>query len=259
MATRRGRGPDVIDVRGRGGGGGLSMGRGVTIPGGLGIAGRDRVPADPGARRRRGSAGGFDVDSPFGPAPAAPAADGGGIPAAQDPERDLKEFSVYVFSNTLDTWDHADEEQGTASSEPRWCCTATPYPPGAATLVGGRPVLLPRRSARLSGPQLLRGHGDGARRARRLRLGIRDRARGRPPRTAAARDEHRGDAAPARAPRPGERAVGAPRAPGRLLFGRVGAQRLRGGRPREGRRARRQFVPLPPSATTACSAAPTGR
>ena len=102
----------MIDVRGRGGGGGLSMGRGVTIPGGLGIAGvivflLIQVLAGGG-----GSAGGFDVDSPFGPAPGAPAADGGGIPAAQDPDRDLKEFSAYVFSNTLDTWTTLMRKQG---------------------------------------------------------------------------------------------------------------------------------------------------
>jgi len=60
-----------------------------------------------------GSAGGYGVDNPFGPAPAAPSAGGGGgIPAAQDPERDLKEFSVYVFSNTLDTWAEIFREQG---------------------------------------------------------------------------------------------------------------------------------------------------
>ena len=61
-----------------------------------------------------GSAGGFDVDSPFGPAPTAPAADGGGIPAAQDPERDLKEFSAYVFSNTLDLWARLSGSRATA-------------------------------------------------------------------------------------------------------------------------------------------------
>jgi predicted metalloprotease len=52
------------------------------------------------------------VDNPFGPAPQAPAADGQGIPAAQDPERDLKEFSVYVFSNTLDTWAKLFADEG---------------------------------------------------------------------------------------------------------------------------------------------------
>jgi predicted metalloprotease len=90
------------------------MGRGVTVPGGLGITGVIvflviQVLSGGGG----GSAGGFGVDNPFGPAPAAPTAGGGdGIPAAQDPERDLKEFSVYVFSNTLDTWAKIFKEQG---------------------------------------------------------------------------------------------------------------------------------------------------
>jgi predicted metalloprotease len=100
----------VIDARGRGGG--LSMGRGVTIPGGIGITGviiflLIQVLAGGG-----GSAGGFDVDSPFTQSPQAPAADGGGIPASQDPERDLKDFSGYVFSNTLDTWARIFKQQG---------------------------------------------------------------------------------------------------------------------------------------------------
>ena len=80
------------------------MGRGVTIPGGLGIAGVIVFLLIQVLSGGGGSAGAFDVDNPFGPAPQAPAADGGGIPAAQDPDRELKEFSVYVFSNTLDTW-----------------------------------------------------------------------------------------------------------------------------------------------------------
>ena len=101
----------MIDARGRGGSGGLSMGRGVTIPGGLGITGVILfllIQVLSGG----GSSGGFDVDSPFGAAPAAPAADGGGIPASQDPERDLKAFSAYVFSNTLDTWARLFREEG---------------------------------------------------------------------------------------------------------------------------------------------------
>ena len=104
----------MIDARGGGGRGGLSMGRGVTIPGGLGITGVIlflviQVLSGGGG----GSAGGFGVDNPFGPAPAAPTAGGGdAIPAAQDPERDLKEFSVYVFSDTLDLWAKIFKEQG---------------------------------------------------------------------------------------------------------------------------------------------------
>lgn len=92
--------------------GGLSMGRGVTIPGGLGLAGviiflLVQVLAG------GGSSGAFPVDDPFGAAPQAPApGETQGIPAAQDPERDLKEFSTYVFSSTLDTWAKIFKQQG---------------------------------------------------------------------------------------------------------------------------------------------------
>jgi predicted metalloprotease len=91
--------------------GGLSMGRGVTIPGGLGLTGviiflLIQVLSG-------GSSGAYSVDDPFGAAPQAPApGETQGIPAAQDPERDLKEFSTYVFSNTLDTWTQVFREEG---------------------------------------------------------------------------------------------------------------------------------------------------
>jgi uncharacterized protein len=103
----------VIDARAGGMSprGGLSMGRGVTIPGGLGLTGVIvflLIQVLSGG----GSAGSFGVDNPFGQAPQAPAADGQGIPAAEDPERDLKEFSTYVFSRTLDTWTELFRDQG---------------------------------------------------------------------------------------------------------------------------------------------------
>jgi predicted metalloprotease len=91
--------------------GGLSMGRGVTIPGGLGLTGVIiflLIQVLSGG----GSSGAFSVDDPFSQAPQAPAADGQGIPAAQDPERDLKEFSTYVFSRTLDTWSDIFKKEG---------------------------------------------------------------------------------------------------------------------------------------------------
>ena len=62
-----------------------------------------------------GEAGGgsaFGVDNQFGPSAAAPAAGAQGIPASQDPDRDLKDFSSYVFTNTLDTWTKIFREQG---------------------------------------------------------------------------------------------------------------------------------------------------
>ena len=79
---------------------------------------------------------------------------------------------------------------------------------------------------------------EQAGRGRRLRLGVRDRARDGTPRAAAARHERGGDAAPAGPARGRERAVGAPRAAGRLLRRRLGPHGLQAGRPREGRRAR---------------------
>ena len=91
--------------------GGPSMGRGVTIPGGLGLTGviiflLIQVLSG-------GSSGAYSVDDPFGAAPQAPApGDTQGIPAAQDPERDLKDFSTYVFSLTLDTWAKIFKQEG---------------------------------------------------------------------------------------------------------------------------------------------------
>ena len=91
--------------------GGPSMGRGVTIPGGVGLTGVIvflLIQVLSGG----GSSDSFGVDNPFGQAPQAPAADGQGIPAAEDPERDLKQFSAYIFSSTLNTWTKLFEDQG---------------------------------------------------------------------------------------------------------------------------------------------------
>ena len=87
------------------------MGRGVTIPGGLGLTGvivflLIQVLSG-------GSSGAYSVDDPFVAAPQAPGpGETQGIPAAQDPERDLKEFSTYVFSNTLDIWRQVFKDEG---------------------------------------------------------------------------------------------------------------------------------------------------
>jgi uncharacterized protein len=91
--------------------GGLSMGRGVTVPGGIGLTGviiflLIQVLSG-------GSSGAYSVDDPFNQAPQAPGPGATqGIPAAQDPERDLKDFSTYVFSNTLDTWAEIFKQEG---------------------------------------------------------------------------------------------------------------------------------------------------
>ena len=106
MKWRRVDNPDVIDQRGARGGGGM---RGLPIPGGTG----GRVGGGLGligvlifvALQVFGGGGGsaFSVDPGFGTgvqAPGQPA----GIPAAQDPERELAEFSEYVFTDAQNTW-----------------------------------------------------------------------------------------------------------------------------------------------------------
>jgi uncharacterized protein len=91
--------------------GGLGMGRGVTIPGGLGITGVIVFLLIQVLSGGGGSGSSFGVDDPFGQGVQAPG-DAEGIPASQDPEKDLKDFSVYVFSNTLDTWAGIFKDQG---------------------------------------------------------------------------------------------------------------------------------------------------
>jgi predicted metalloprotease len=102
----RARNSDVIDARG----GGLRP-RGVALPGGVGLAGVIVYLLVQVLSGGGGSAGAFGIDNQFGPAPQAPGA-AEGIPAAQDPERDLKEFSSYVFTHSLDTWTGLFEEDG---------------------------------------------------------------------------------------------------------------------------------------------------
>ena len=116
MKWRRGQGrnSDVIDARAGGLGGRGGLGPRVALPGGVGIVGvilflAFQVLSGGGG----GSGGGLGVENPFGPSPQAPGAGARGIPAAQDPERDLKEFSSYVFTNSLDTWETLFAEEGT--------------------------------------------------------------------------------------------------------------------------------------------------
>jgi uncharacterized protein len=98
---RRVDSPDVIDRRGAGGGR-----SGLPIPlgragGGLGLIGILVVLA---VQLLGGGGGGaaFDVPSGFDEGTRAPG--GGAIPASQDPDRDLKDFSAYVFTTAQRTW-----------------------------------------------------------------------------------------------------------------------------------------------------------
>ena len=110
MKWRRVRNPDVIDRRGaRSGGLGLPMGRGGAVGGGLGLVGVILVIAIQLLGGGSGSA--FDVDTGLGgggAAPGQPAA----IPPAEDPERDLKDFSTYVFTDAQKTWEQIFQRAG---------------------------------------------------------------------------------------------------------------------------------------------------
>jgi predicted metalloprotease len=99
---RRVDNPDVIDRRSAGGAGGMRLpiptGRGGRIGGGIGLVGVLLYVAI-----QLLGGGAFDVETGFGggiEAPGQPA----GIPPSEDPERDLKDFSSYVFTDAQQTW-----------------------------------------------------------------------------------------------------------------------------------------------------------
>jgi predicted metalloprotease len=94
MRWQRGRsGGNTIDARGRRGPGGR-----VAIPSGLGLVG---VLVFVAFQLLSGGSG-FAVPTAFDDGTQAP--DGGAIPAGQDPERDLRDFSEYVFDSAQSTW-----------------------------------------------------------------------------------------------------------------------------------------------------------
>src|SRR3954447_5266915 len=109
MRWKRVQSTDVIDQRA---GGGLPGGGRVAIPGGLGITGILIYLAISLLSGGGGSAVG-GVDDPFGSSTQAPGATSPhGIPASQDPDRDLKDFSVYVFERTQQVWQKTFQDQG---------------------------------------------------------------------------------------------------------------------------------------------------
>jgi predicted metalloprotease len=108
MRWRRVDSTDVIDQRA--GGSSLPGGGRVAIPGGLGITGILIFLA---FQLLSGGGSSFAVDDPFGAGTQAPGASAPrGIPAAQDPDRDLKDFSVYVFERTQQVWQKILTDQG---------------------------------------------------------------------------------------------------------------------------------------------------
>jgi predicted metalloprotease len=106
MRWRRGGGSgDVIDARGAGGGGGgLPIGR---AGGGLGLTGLLIYLA---IQLLGGGGGGFGIDSPL--SGSGGAATSHPIPASQDPDRDLRDFSVYVFHDVQTSWQKTLQADG---------------------------------------------------------------------------------------------------------------------------------------------------
>ena len=94
MRWQRGRSEgNTIDARGARG-----PGARVAVPGGLGIVG---VLVFLAFQLLSGGSG-YAVPGAFDDGTRAP--DGGAIPASQDPERDLRDFSEYVFDSAQSTW-----------------------------------------------------------------------------------------------------------------------------------------------------------
>ena len=99
-STRR---DDLIDLRG--GGSGRRRGGALPIGGGLGLGGILLVVL----LQVLGGGGGFDIP---GALPTGGGEQVAPIPEGQDPERDLKEFSLAVFTRANDTWEKQFEQEG---------------------------------------------------------------------------------------------------------------------------------------------------
>ena len=101
MRWRRVDNPDVIDRRGARAGGAARIGGGLGLTGVLIFL----------ALQLLGGGEAFEVDRGFGEgleAPGQPA----GIPPSEDPERDLKDFSSYVFTDAQRTWQETFRRDG---------------------------------------------------------------------------------------------------------------------------------------------------
>jgi predicted metalloprotease len=115
MRWRRSRNTgDVIDARGGGMGprGGFPGGRRVALPGGLGLVGAIVFVLIQVLGGGGGGGPAFSIDDEFGAQPQAPGAGAQGIPASEDPERDLKDFSGYVFTRNLNVWERLFDGSG---------------------------------------------------------------------------------------------------------------------------------------------------
>ena len=116
MKWKRGKSRDVVDIRGASGGSGGGSG-GIPIPSGLaglgGGAGLVVVLVIVGINLLGGNGAGFELPSAFGTGTGAPGADNPTpIPPDQDPQRDLKDFSSYVFTDAQDVWERTLASDG---------------------------------------------------------------------------------------------------------------------------------------------------
>ena len=122
MKWRKVKSKDVIDVRGaspsKGRSASAGSSSGLPIPGGIaGIGGGAGVVVVIVVIAIQvlggGGEGGFDIGQVLGPGAQAPdASNPEPIPAGQDPQRDLKNFSTYVFVDSQKTWDASFRNDG---------------------------------------------------------------------------------------------------------------------------------------------------
>jgi predicted metalloprotease len=99
---------DVIDVRGGGGGRSRRGGAALPIGGGAGVLGI--IVALAVVLLGGGSGSGFEIPAGFDGGTQAPA--GEPIPAGQDPDAELKDFSTYVFNDVQGSWQRTFETAG---------------------------------------------------------------------------------------------------------------------------------------------------
>ena len=173
----------------------MPSGRGGRVGGGLGIAGIIIFLAIQ-LLGGGGSGGGFPVDSAFDGGLEAPQA--APIDPAQDPERDLRDFSAYVFTRAQDTWEDIFARSGDRYERAKLVLFRQGVRTGcgpAGSEVG--PFYCPPDKRAYVDLSFYRDMESQARRLRGLRVGLRDRPRARPPRAAGA--GHRGGGQPAAA------------------------------------------------------------